>query len=62
MMLVPEVHFDAMPQYFDGVVVLRLWWLVLQTHNATLGVPFLHYLGPVARNTIIIVPELISIP
>jgi hypothetical protein len=62
MMLVPELHFDVMPQVFDRVEVWRMWWPVLQAPNAVLGVPFFHYLGPVAWDTIILVLELISIP
>jgi hypothetical protein len=61
MMLVLELHFDVMPQVFDRVEVWRLWWPVLQAPNALLGVPFFHHLGPVVLNTIILVPELISI-
>jgi hypothetical protein len=60
MMLVPELHFDVMPQVFDRVEVWRLFWQVLQAPNALLGVPFFHYFGLVVLNTIILVPELIS--
>jgi hypothetical protein len=61
MMLVPELHFDAMPHVFNRVEVWRLWWPVLKATNGFLGVPFFLYLGPVTWDTIILVPELISI-